>query len=134
VTRQFHLLAGAPRPVAPYSHIVEVDDWLFVTGQLATDPHDDALPMPEGIEVQTIKVMDNLSRVLAGVGSNLADVVSVRVFLTDFARDYEAMNRIYAGYFPPDRLPARTTVGVTGLARGGLVEIDLIAIRTGSAR
>ncbi len=120
--------------MAPYSHVVEVDDWLFVTGQLATDPLDDPLPMPEGIEAQTVKVMDNLARVLAGVGSNLADVVSVRVFLTEFARDYEAMNRIYASYFPPDRLPARTTVGVTGLARGGLVEIDLIALRTRSTR
>lgn len=132
--RQFHLLAGAPRPVAPYSHVVEVDGWLLVTGQLATDPDDDSLPMPEGIEAQTVKVMDNLARVLSGVAAGLADVVSVRVFLVDFARDYEAMNGIYARYFKPDQLPARTTVGVTGLARGGLVEIDLIAVRAGSAR
>jgi 2-iminobutanoate/2-iminopropanoate deaminase len=51
------------------------------------------------------------------------------VFLTEFARDYAAMNAIYASYFPEDRRPARTTVGVTGLARDGIVEIDMIAVR-----
>ena len=128
----FHLLDGAPRPVAPYSHVVEVGDWLFVTGQLATGDDDtDALPL--GIEAQTAKVMENLQRVLAGVGAGLADVVSVRVFLTEFERDYEAMNRVYAAYFPPDRRPARTTVGVTALARGGLVEIDLVAVNAARA-
>jgi 2-iminobutanoate/2-iminopropanoate deaminase len=127
--RQFHLLKGAPLPVAPYSHVVEIDNWLFVTGQLPTDPDDDSLPLPQGIEAQTKKVLDNLTRVLTGVDAKLGDVVSVRIFLTDFNRDYEAMNRTYAQYFPSDRLPARTTVGVTGLARGGLIEIDMIAIR-----
>jgi 2-iminobutanoate/2-iminopropanoate deaminase len=125
----FHLIPDAPKPVAPYSHVVEKDGWLFVTGQLATDPDDDALPMPEGIEAQTRKVMDNLGRALRGAGASFAEVLCVRIFLTQFDRDYAAMNRLYAGYFPPDRLPARTTVGVTALARGGLVEIDLIARR-----
>ncbi len=78
---------------------------------------------------QTHQVMDNLKRALAGAGASLADVVSCRVFITHFDRDYAAMNAAYAGYFPADRLPARTCVGVTGLARGGLVEIDLIARR-----
>jgi len=123
----FHMIPDAPKPVAPYSHVVEADGWLFVTGQLATDPDDDSLPPPPGIEAQTRKVMDNLRRALAGVGAGLEHVVSVRIFLTEFDRDYAAMNRLYAGYFPPDRRPARTTVGVTALARGGLVEIDLIA-------
>ena len=125
----FHLLAGVPKPVAPYSHAVEVGNVVHVTGQLATDPDDDALPMPEGIEAQTHKVMDNLRRVLAGVGLGLEHAVSVRIFLTAFDRDYAAMNLVYASYFPADRRPARTTVGVNGLARGGLVEIDLIAVR-----
>jgi len=125
----FHMIPDAPRPVAPYSHVVERDGWLFVTGQLATDPDDDSLPPPEGIEAQTHKVMDNLSRALRGVGASLADVVCVRVFLTRFEQDYATMNALYATYFPPDRLPARTTVGVTGLARGGLIEIDMIAKR-----
>jgi 2-iminobutanoate/2-iminopropanoate deaminase len=125
----FHLIGGAPAPVAPYSHAVEQDGWLFITGQLATDPDDDALPIPDGIEAQTHKVMDNLFRVLTGLGAGLEHVLCVRVFLTEFNRDYTAFNAIYQSYFAPGRLPARTTVGVTALARGGIIEIDLIARR-----
>ncbi|HEX6442975.1 MAG TPA: RidA family protein [Stellaceae bacterium] len=128
-TPVFHLVRGAPAPVGPYSHVVEAAGWLFLTGQLATDPDDDDLPLPEGIEAQTHKVFDNLKRVLAGIGAGLEHVVQVRIFLTEFDRDYAVMNRIYRSYFQPDRLPARTTVGVSALARGGLVEIDLIALR-----
>lgn len=125
----FHLIGGAPAPVAPYSHAVEQDGWLFITGQLATDPDDDTLPIPDGIEAQTHKVMDNLSRVLAGLGVGLEHALCVRVFLTEFNRDYAAFNAIYQSYFPSGRLPARTTVGVTALARGGIIEIDMIARR-----
>jgi reactive intermediate/imine deaminase len=125
----FHLLPDAPKPVAPYSHAVEAGPFLFVTGQLATDPDDDSRPIPTGIEAQTHKVMDNLTRVLKGCGLSLANVVSVRIFLTDFNGDYAAMNAIYQTYFPADRRPARTTVGVTALARGGIIEIDMIAVK-----
>ena len=118
-----------PKPVAPYSHAVEAGPFLFVTGQLATDPDDDALPIPPGIAAQTHKVMDNLARVLKGCGLSFANVVQVRIFLTDFNGDYAKMNDIYATYFAVDKRPARTTVGVTGLARGGIVEIDMIAVR-----
>lgn len=125
----FHMIPGGPAPVAPYSHAVEADGWLFVTGQLATDLDDASRPLPEGIEAQTHKVMDNLRRVLDGVGLGFDRVVFARVFLTDFERDYPAMNDIYKRYFGEGALPGRTTVGVTALARGGLVEIDLIARR-----
>ncbi len=124
---QFHMVAGAPTPVAPFSHAVEVAGWVFLTGQMPTLPDDDAAPLPQGIEAQTRRVMDNLIIVLRGLALGLQHVVSVRVFLTRFEQDYEPMNAVYRGYFPPDRLPARTCVGVTGLARGALVEIDLIA-------
>jgi 2-iminobutanoate/2-iminopropanoate deaminase len=125
----FQLLPDAPKPVAPYSHAVEAGPFIFVTGQLATDPVDDSLPIPPGIEAQTRKVMDNLARVLRGCGLSLTNVVCVRIFLTDFNGDYAAMNRIFSTYFADDRRPARTTVGVTALARGGIVEIDMIAFR-----
>jgi 2-iminobutanoate/2-iminopropanoate deaminase len=125
----FHLLPDAPRPVAPYSHAVEAGAFVFVTGQLATDPVDDSLSIPPGIEAQTLKVMDNLTRVLKGCGLSLANVVCVRIFLTDFNGDYAAMNKIFSTYFADDRRPARTTVGVTALARGGIIEIDMIAFR-----
>lgn len=125
----FHMIDNAPKPVGPYSHVVEADGWLFITGQLATDPEDDSRPVPEGIEAQTHKVFDNLKSALAGAGAGLEHVVCVRVFLTQFERDYATFNRLYLRYFPANRLPARTTVGVTALARGGIVEIDMIAYR-----
>jgi 2-iminobutanoate/2-iminopropanoate deaminase len=126
----FHLLPDAPKPVAPYSHAVEAAGFIFVTGQLATDPDDDSLPIPPGIEAQTRKVMGNLNRVLEGCGLSFANVVCVRIFLTDFNGDYAPMNAIFSSYFASDRRPARTTVGVTALARGGIIEIDMIAFRS----
>jgi reactive intermediate/imine deaminase len=125
----FHMVPGAPTPVAPFSHAAEVDGWVFLTGQMPTLPDDDAAPLPDGVEAQTRRVMDNLMLVLGGLGLGLADVVSVRVFLTNFQQDYAPMNAVYMGYFAPGRLPARTCVGVTGLARDALVEIDMIARR-----
>lgn len=125
----FHMVAGAPDPVAPFSHAAEVDGWIFLTGQMPTDPNDKDAPLPEGIEAQTRRVMDNLVLVLEGVGLGLEHVVSVRAFLTHFERDYAAMNATYEAYFEAGRLPARTCVGVTALAVGALVEIDLIARR-----
>ena len=96
---------------------------------MPVDPHDDTAPIPEGIEAQTRRTLDNLSVVLAGVGAGLEHVVAARVFLVDFPKHYEPMNRVYASYFRPDALPARTCIGVTHLARGCLVEIDAIARR-----
>lgn len=125
----FHMISGAPQPVAPYSHAVEVDGWLFVTGQLATDVEYNTTTIPEDVEAQTHKVMQNLRTVLQSVGAGFENVVCAHVFLTHFEQDYASMNRIYAGYFPANKLPARTCVGVTALAGGGRVEIDLIARR-----
>ena len=126
---RFHMVAGAPTPVAPFSHAVEVDGWVFLSGQMPTLPDDDTAPLPEGIEAQTRRVMDNLIIVLRGLALDLQHVVSVRAYLTRFEQDYASMNDVYRSYFPPDRLPARTCVGVTGLARGALVEIDCVARR-----
>ena len=126
---EFLMLPGAPKPVAPYSHATAADGWVFVTGQVPTDPDDDSAPVPDGIEVQTRRVIENLKRVLAGSGSGLDLVVFARVYLTHFERDYAAMNAVYQSYFAPGRLPARTCIGVTALARGVLVEIDLLAHR-----
>jgi len=124
-----HMIAGGPQPVAPFSHAVEADGWVFVTGQMPTDPDDPGAPLPNGIESQTRRVMDNLALVLDGVGLTFENVTMARVYLTDFHRDYAAMNAAYSCYFAPGRLPARTCVGVTGLAVHALVEIDLIARR-----
>lgn len=125
----FHMLSDAPKPVAPYSHAVEIDGWLFLSGQIASDLSFEPDSLPDGIEAQTHKVMENLSRVLAGVGVGLEHCVAARVFLTHFDQDYRRMDAVYQSYFDSDKRPARTTVGVTGLASGGCVEIDVIAKR-----
>ncbi len=126
---RYHTIAAAPRPVAPYSHAVEVDGWVQLTGQMPNDPARPSKPLPDGIEAQTRQVMDNLVLVLGEIGLGLEHVTAARVFLTEFERDYRAMNAVYTSYFPADRLPARTCVGVTALALGALVEIDLVAKR-----
>jgi len=97
---EFLMVPGAPTPVAPFSHATAVDGWLFVTGQMPTDPDDDSAPLPEGIEAQTRRVIENLQRVLAGIGSGLDQVVFARVYLTRFERDYAAMNAVYKPTFP----------------------------------
>ncbi len=125
----FHMLSDAPKPVAPYSHAVEIDGWLYLAGQIASDLEFEPDSLPEGIEAQTHKVMENLSRVLAGVGLGLEHCVAARVFLTHFDEDYRRMDTVYAEYFDADKRPARTTVGVTALASGARVEIDVIAKR-----
>ena len=125
----FHMISAGARPVAPYSHAVEADGWVFLTGQIPNHPDDDARSFPADIEGQTRRVMDNLVIVLEGVGLALGDVVAGRVFLTRFEEDYERMNEVYLSYFPRDRLPARTCIGVTALARGARIEIDFIARR-----
>jgi len=125
----FHNFDNAPTHVAPFSHAVESDGWIQLTGQIPTDPNDDDQPLSVGIELQTRRVMDNLVIVLQGLGLDLKHVLSCRVYLTKFERDYETMNKVYQSYFPVDRLPARTCVGVTALARDALVEIDMIATR-----
>lgn len=124
-----HFLASGPRPVAPFSHAVEADGFVFVTGQMPTDPGAPDALLPAGIEAQLKRVIENLRIVLGGVGLGLEHVVMARIYLTEFERDYAALNALWPSFFAPDRLPARTTVGVTALAVGALVEIDLVAKR-----
>lgn len=125
----FHLFSNGPRPVAPFSHAVEDNGWVILTGQMPTDPNAPDAPLPEGVEAQTRRVMDNLALILGELDLDLSHVVQCRCFLTEFERDYAAFNETYQSYFPENRRPARTTVGVTALAVGALVEIDCIARR-----
>jgi reactive intermediate/imine deaminase len=127
---RFHMIPGAPDPVAPFSHAVEADGWVHVTGQMPFSGTSTDEAYPEGIEAQTHQVIRNLRKVLHGCDLDLQDVVSVRVYLLQFDRDYAAMNAAYSSYFPADRRPARTCIGVSGLAKGALIEIDLVARRS----
>jgi len=123
------MIAGAPDPVAPFSHAVEADGWVFVTGQMPFAGTSIDAPYPDGIQAQTHQVMKSLQTVLAGCGLGLADVLCARIYLAHFDQDYEAMNAVYASYFAAGRRPARTCIGVTALAKGARVEIDLLARR-----
>src|SRR4030095_5377214 len=96
----FMMIPGAPAPVGPFSHAVEVDGWVLLTGQMPTDPNDDRAPLPAGVESPTRRVVGNPRLVLNGAGLALEHVVAARVFLTHFERDYGPMNDVYRSYFP----------------------------------
>jgi reactive intermediate/imine deaminase len=115
---------GVPPGVAPFSHATRWGDLLFVTGQMPTDPATGQI-VPGDVVAQAEQVRRNLEAVLAQFGATFDAALMVRVYLTDFA-DYAAFNATYEAWFTGP-LPARTCVGVTGLAVGALVEIDLIA-------
>ena len=118
--------APPPPPSAAYSHAVAAGGFLFVTGQLGVDPKTGKV-VPGGTAAEMRQVMKNLEVVLRNSGVMFAQVTMARIFLVDFAADYPVVNKIYAEYFAAGRYPARTTVGVTGLALGCRVEVDLIA-------
>jgi 2-iminobutanoate/2-iminopropanoate deaminase len=126
---RFHVLDGFPRSVSPSSHATEADGFVFLTGQFARDLDDPTKALPEGIRAQTDRTLQNMVRVLAALDLSVRNVLSVRVFLTRFKRDYDAMNEVYSGFFPSHARPARTCIGVTDLVRDALVEIDCVAKR-----
>ena len=115
-----------PKRVGPFSHAVKAGGFLFVTGQMPTLPNDPTILIEGGISNQTHQVMKNLELVLDAAKSSFENVVFARIYLLNF-QDFDAMNDIYESYFIPGKLPARTCIGVTGLAVGASVEIDLIA-------
>jgi len=101
---KFHMIAGGPRPVAPFSHAVETDGLVFVTGQMPDTPGAPGV-LPEGIVAQTRAVMENLQLVLAGLGLGFEHVAMARIYLTRFKQDYRRLERDLAELFPA-RLPA----------------------------
>jgi 2-iminobutanoate/2-iminopropanoate deaminase len=123
-----HLLVqGAPEPIAPFSHATTAGGFVFVTGQMPIVPETGEYVRGTFAE-QTDAVMKNLAVVLAAVGSDWEHVVHCRIYLTDFTR-YAEVNDAYRRWFPLAKLPARTCIGVTGLAGGADVEIDLLAVK-----
>jgi len=114
----------APAAIGPYSQAVIANGFLFTAGQVALDPV--SMQVVEGdVVAQTEQVLSNLGAVLASAGATWTDVVKTTVYLTDM-RDFARMNDVYA-QVTGDARPARSTVQVSGLPRGVLVEIDLIA-------
>lgn len=117
--------ADAPAPVGPYSQAVEIDGWIFASGQVPLDPATGRL-VEGGIEAQTERVIANLAAVLEAAGSSLTRAVKVTVYVTDLAR-FAAINAVYARHFTGDPAPARATVQVAALPLGAAVEMDAIA-------
>ncbi len=115
----------APAAVGPYVHAVEANGFIFTSGQLGLIPESGTLP--EGVEAQTHQSLKNLAVVLEAAGSSLEHVVKTNVFLDDI-NDFAKVNEIYAQYFQ-NETPARSCVQAAKLPKGGLVEIEVIAVK-----
>ena len=116
--------APGPYQGAPYNQAIEVGGLVFVAGQLGISLETGELAGP-GVAEQTEQLMVNLGAILDAAGSGLDKLVKTTVFLMDLA-DFAAMNEVYAKHVG-DRPPARSTVQISGLPTGALVEIEAIA-------
>jgi len=125
-TRNVITAQNAPKAIGPYSVAIETDGFLFCSGQIGIDPATGEL-VSSDLEAQTRQVLTNLKNVLEAAGLSLTQVVKTTVFLRDMT-DFPKMNAIYAEYFPANP-PARSTIAVAGLPKGGAVEIEAIALK-----
>jgi 2-iminobutanoate/2-iminopropanoate deaminase len=123
-TMRFHHTDNAPKAIGPYSQALEVDGWLYTSGQIALDPATGEM-VAGGFEAQARQVLQNLREVLAAAGCTFKDVVRATVYVVDLA-DFPQLNALY-GDAMGDHRPARSTVQVAALPKGALVEIDLVA-------
>lgn len=121
---QFHHTESAPLAIGPYSQSVEVDGWLYTSGQIALDPESGEM-VAGGFEAQARQVLKNLRHVLASAGCTFHHVVKATVYVVDLA-DFPKLNALYAEAMEL-HAPARSTVQVAALPKGALVEIDLVA-------
>lgn len=106
----------------PFSSAVQVGDTLYLSGEIG-DAGDGSGVVPGGIEPETRRMFDRIGATLARHGLGFDDVFKCTVFLADMA-EWPAFNAIYKGYFKPGRYPARSALGVNGLALGARVEME----------
>jgi 2-iminobutanoate/2-iminopropanoate deaminase len=125
-TRQAVSTGSAPAAIGPYSQAIAIDGFVFCSGQLGLDPSTGELV--EGVAAQADRALRNLSAVLDAAGLTMADVVKTTIFLADMA-DFGTVNEVYARFLP-DPPPARSTVAVAALPKGGRVEIEATARRS----
>jgi 2-iminobutanoate/2-iminopropanoate deaminase len=125
MTRQAISTGGAPAAIGPYSQGIRSGDMLFCSGQLGLDPLSGELA--DGVEAQAERCLRNLASVLDAAGYSFGDVVKTTIFLADIG-DFAKVNAVY-DTFMPDPPPARSTIQVGALPKGGLVEIEAIARR-----
>lgn len=115
---------AAPKAIGPYSQAVRSGNTVYFAGQIGLDPA--TMELVPGIEAQTRRVFENLKAVAQAAGGGLRDVVRLTIYLTDLG-NFARVNEIMASYFIAP-YPARATVGVAGLPRGALVEMDAIMV------
>ena len=116
---------NAPAAIGPYSQAIIAGNFLYTAGQIPLDPNTGQI-VEGDVTVQTERVMRNLAAVLEAAGTSWANVVKTTVFLQDMA-DFPRVNEVY-GRMIGDARPARSTVQVSALPRGVLVEIDAVAL------
>jgi 2-iminobutanoate/2-iminopropanoate deaminase len=117
--------SDAPAALGPYSQAVRVGSTIYCAGQIPLDPKSGQI-VSGGVDVQTRRVMDNITAVLLAEGLTLDHVVKTTIFLMDL-NDFQMVNEIYGSYFK-QQPPARSTVQVAGLPKGARVEIEVIAV------
>ena len=123
--REVVTCSNAPAAIGPYSVAIATESMDFVSGQLGIDPKSGAI-VEGGIQAQTRTALTNLKSVLESAGSSLESVVKTTVFLTDMAQ-FAEMNAVYAEFFTSD-FPARSAIQVAALPKGGIVEVEAIAV------
>jgi 2-iminobutanoate/2-iminopropanoate deaminase len=123
-TKQIIKPKNSPAAVGPYNHAVRVGDLLFTAGQIPLDPATGNLVHGD-IKAQTERVLQNLRTILEDQHLTLANVVKSTVFLTNLG-DFAAMNEVYAKHFT-ENYPARSTIQVSALPKGAMVEIEVVA-------
>ena len=118
---------NAPAPIGPYNQAIKIDNMLFISGQVAMDPHNNNELIKSSITDETHQVMKNLSAILEEAGMDFTNVVKTTIFLSSMD-DFAAVNEIYGSYIIDSSAPARETVQVSKLPVGVNVEISMIAI------
>ncbi len=116
----------APKPVGPYNQAIQIENWLYCSGQIALDPVTGEMIGDGDIEVETRQVLKNLMAVVQAAGGENSNVVRTTIYLTDL-NDFAKVNQIYAETFDNKVSPARACVEVSKLPKGGKIEIDCIA-------
>ena len=125
IERKIIATEEAPGAVGPYSQGIAADGFVFTAGQVPINPASGKVEA-ETIEDQTRQVLTNVDAVLHAAGSSLDRVVKMTVFMTDLA-DFQAMNGVYAEFFPSNP-PARSAVQVVALPLGVQIEMEAVAL------
>jgi 2-iminobutanoate/2-iminopropanoate deaminase len=125
--RKVIVSSEVPGAIGPYSLGIQAGDLIFVSGTIGVDPSTGEFA-PGGVAAQTRQVLTNMSKVLAAAGSSMESVLKTTVFLTDLG-EFSSMNEVYADFFQTDP-PARSTIEVSALPGGAVVEIEAIAYRS----